>query len=285
MTDGGGHGYQRAMILFAALKVGVFRGLAARGCDASTLARRVGADPGSFPSSSMRWQPWGWSGKEGRHTGMRRSCGNSCSRGPFNGIHPPPPPRRVGEWAAFPQRSGGRILAGVRRETGRRTSSGGWRKTPASGRRPWSDGSRSGRGIASSTSAVAGTYAVAWPTPARARRSRSSTRRRRCGSREDLREKEAEGRVRLMEGTSSRIPGRSVRLRVDLPDPARLHRVGLREAAAPGALPSRPGRAGGDPGVPACGGEDLPPGPVFFSVHMVAVTEGDGRTRPGRSRR
>ena len=40
-----GHGYQRAMILLAALKLGVFRGLAAGGCDASALARRVGADP------------------------------------------------------------------------------------------------------------------------------------------------------------------------------------------------------------------------------------------------
>ena len=36
-----GHGYQRAMILFAALKLGVFRGLAAGGCDASALAPLV----------------------------------------------------------------------------------------------------------------------------------------------------------------------------------------------------------------------------------------------------
>ncbi|OIP36127.1 MAG: hypothetical protein AUK27_02405 [Deltaproteobacteria bacterium CG2_30_66_27] len=43
-----GHGYQRAMILFAALKLGVFRGLAAGGCDASALARRVGAAPGKL---------------------------------------------------------------------------------------------------------------------------------------------------------------------------------------------------------------------------------------------
>ena len=43
-----GHGYQRAMTLFAALKLGVFRGLAAGGCDASALARRVGADPGKL---------------------------------------------------------------------------------------------------------------------------------------------------------------------------------------------------------------------------------------------
>jgi len=43
-----GHGYQRAMILFAALKLGVFRGLAGRKCDASALARRVGADPGKL---------------------------------------------------------------------------------------------------------------------------------------------------------------------------------------------------------------------------------------------
>ena len=43
-----GHGYQRAMILFAALKLGVFRGLASGECDAFALARRVGADPGKL---------------------------------------------------------------------------------------------------------------------------------------------------------------------------------------------------------------------------------------------
>jgi len=43
-----GHGYQRAMTLFAALKLGIFRELGAGGCDASALARRVGADPGKL---------------------------------------------------------------------------------------------------------------------------------------------------------------------------------------------------------------------------------------------
>jgi len=39
-----GHGYQRSMILLAALKLGVFRALAGGACDARVLARRVGAD-------------------------------------------------------------------------------------------------------------------------------------------------------------------------------------------------------------------------------------------------
>lgn len=39
------HGYQRSMALFAALKLGVFAALAPRGADAATVARRVGADP------------------------------------------------------------------------------------------------------------------------------------------------------------------------------------------------------------------------------------------------
>ncbi|MCR4310667.1 MAG: methyltransferase domain-containing protein, partial [Deltaproteobacteria bacterium] len=39
-----GHGYQRSMILLAALKLGVFRALAGGACDAKVLARRVGAD-------------------------------------------------------------------------------------------------------------------------------------------------------------------------------------------------------------------------------------------------
>ncbi len=49
-----GHGYQRAMILFAALKLGVFRGLASGECDAFALARRVGADPGKLSILTRR---------------------------------------------------------------------------------------------------------------------------------------------------------------------------------------------------------------------------------------
>src|SRR5512139_1805756 len=43
-----GHGYQRSMTLFAALKTGVFRGLEEGPCDAPLLARRIGADPGKL---------------------------------------------------------------------------------------------------------------------------------------------------------------------------------------------------------------------------------------------
>src|SRR3970282_579784 len=53
-------------------------------------------------------------------------------------------------------------------------------------------------------------------------------------------------------------PGGPVRLRVDLADPPRLLRDGLRETAATGALRPGPGRTGGGPGVPARGGEELP---------------------------
>jgi ubiquinone/menaquinone biosynthesis C-methylase UbiE len=43
-----GHGYQRSMVLFSALKIGVFRGIGEKARDASGLARRVGADPGKL---------------------------------------------------------------------------------------------------------------------------------------------------------------------------------------------------------------------------------------------
>lgn len=39
------HGYQRSMALFTALKLGVFSALARGSADAATIARRVGADP------------------------------------------------------------------------------------------------------------------------------------------------------------------------------------------------------------------------------------------------
>lgn len=39
------HGYQRSMVLFTALKLGVFSALARGSADAATVARRVGADP------------------------------------------------------------------------------------------------------------------------------------------------------------------------------------------------------------------------------------------------
>ncbi|MGE5190419.1 MAG: methyltransferase [Gemmatimonadota bacterium] len=39
------HGYQRSMALFAALRLGVFSALARGGLDAAAVARRVGADP------------------------------------------------------------------------------------------------------------------------------------------------------------------------------------------------------------------------------------------------
>ena len=61
-----GHGYQRAMILFAALKLGVFRGLASGGCDASALARRVGADPGKLSILLDALAVQGLVGKKGK---------------------------------------------------------------------------------------------------------------------------------------------------------------------------------------------------------------------------
>ena len=61
-----GHGYQRAMVLFAALKLGVFRGLASGGCDASALARRVGADPGKLSILLDALAVQGLVGKKGK---------------------------------------------------------------------------------------------------------------------------------------------------------------------------------------------------------------------------
>ena len=139
-----GHGYQRAMILFAALKLGVFRGLAAGRCDASALARRVGADPGKLSILLDALAAQGLVGKKrGIYTGTRRLRGIICCRGsarwsPSSCITS----MGGGSGAAFPARYGrGGRLAGVQRGTFRRTSFAGWRKTPESGRPLWPDGS------------------------------------------------------------------------------------------------------------------------------------------------
>ena len=61
-----GHGYQRSMVLFAALKLGLFRGLAAGGSDASALARRIGADPGKLSILLDALAALGLVGKKGK---------------------------------------------------------------------------------------------------------------------------------------------------------------------------------------------------------------------------
>jgi predicted O-methyltransferase YrrM len=281
-----GHGYQRAMTLFAALKLGVFRGLTGGGSDASTLARRIGADPGKLSILLDALAVQGLVGKKGktyRNTQVARDLLL-------------PGPRSMesillhlldgwGEW--------GRLSATVRAG---RTPRGGAegnvqenfirgmeenareRAAAVAGKIPLRSGDR-----VLDLGGGPGTYAVAWAdacpgaeitvfdTPATLRVARKI-----------LREKGAYGRVRLVEGDflvdplggpydfvwiSQILHAYSVSDCVKL-----LRRV--RSTLVPG------GRVAVQEFLLA-EGKTSPPGPVFFSVHMVAVTEG-GRAYTAR---
>lgn len=274
-----GHGYQRAMILFAALKLGVFRGLAAGGCDASSLARRVGADPGKLSILLDALAAQGLVGKKGKTYRNARVARELLLPGPRSMesilLH------HLDGWGEW-----GRLSATVR---GGRTSRVGpegnfqenfirgmeenarERAAAVAGRIPLRRGDR-----VLDLGGGPGTYAVAWAnacpgaeitvfdTPATLRVARKI-----------LREKGAGARIRLREGDFLKDP---------LGGPYDfiwisqiLHafheadcRKLLRKARA--AL-ARGGRVAIQEFLLA-EGKTSPTGPVFFSVHMVAVTGG-----------
>ena len=181
-----GHGYQRAMTLLAASEARGVPGARGRG------ARRVRAGaPGRRRSpEALRppRRPCGPRADREKAEIYRNRAGRAGTPAPgaaFDGVHPPPPPRRVGG-VGPPVRHG---PGGADASRGRGGELPGEFHPGDGGKRPRAGGGRGRRillrrGIASWTSAAGrGHTPSRGPRPARARRSPSSTRRRRCGSR------------------------------------------------------------------------------------------------------
>src|SRR5512139_4077058 len=274
-----GHGYQRSMVLFAALKTGVFRALAEGPCGAPALARRIGADPGKLSVLLDALAALGLVSKSGgkyRNAGVARELLL-------------PGPRSLesillhhldgwGDW--------GRLAATIR--AGRRPrlgAEGGYQENFIRGMEenareraarvarafPLGPGER-----VLDLGGGAATYAVAWADAyPGARITVFDTPGTLRVTRKILREKGAEGRVRLLEGDFLVDPTggpydfvwiSQILHAFAEPDCRRLLRR-ARAALAPG------GRAGVQEFL-LDDGKVSPPGPVFFSVHMVAVTGG-----------
>ena len=259
------NGYQRSMILFAALKLGLFRGLAAGGCDASALARRIGADPGKLSILLDALAALGLVGKKGK---IYRNA-------PVARELLLPGPRSMeslllhhldgwGEW--------GRLSATVR--AGRKPrggAEGNWQENFIRG---MEENARERAAAVARRIRIRrgdrvldlgggpGTYAVAWadacPGAEITLFDRPETLR---VTRKILREKGAIGRVRLAEGDFLEDPLGGPYDFVWISHILHAYSgAGLREAPAPGAFRPGPGRPGGGPGVPSCGREDLPAG-------------------------
>jgi precorrin-6B methylase 2 len=281
-----GHGYQRAMTLFAALKLGVFRGLGTGGCDASTLARRIGADPGKLSVLLDALAALGLIGKKGgtyRNARVAREHLLPGSRSMESILL-----HHLDGWGEW-----GRLSATVRAGRSPRGGSSGDRQenfirgmeensreraAAVAGRIPLRPGDR-----LLDLGGGPGTYAVAWAdacpgaeitafdTPATLRVARKI-----------LREKGADGRVRLMAGDFLKDP---------LGGPYDFVWISQILHAYSGSACAKLLRrarsalvSGGRVAVQEfllAEGKTSPPGPVFFSVHMVAVTEG-GRAYTAR---
>jgi predicted O-methyltransferase YrrM len=274
-----GHGYQGSMILFAALKLGVFRALAKGRCGVSGLARRVGADPGKLSVLLDALAVLGLVGKRGGKYGNSVAARELLLPGPrsmesillhhLDGW---------GEWGRLPAaiRAGREPRGGAEggyqenfirgmEEVGRERAALVARAIPL----------RRGERLLDLGGGAA-TYAVAWAeaypgaeitvfdTPGTLRVARKI-----------LREKGAAGRVRLAEGDFLRDPVggpydfvwiSQILHAYSVPDCLRLLRK-ARAALTPG------GRIGVQEFL-LDEGKVSPPGPAFFSVHMVAVTDG-----------
>ena len=281
-----GHGYQRSMILLAALKLGVFRALAGGECDASVLARRVGADAEKLSILLDALAALGLVGKRGRRYRNAKPARDLLLPGPRSKesilLH------HLDGWGEW-----GRLSATVRAgRTPRGGAEGNWqenfirgmeenareRAAAVAGRIPLRRGDR-----VLDLGGGPGTYAAAWAdacpgaeitvfdTPATLRVARKI-----------LREKGASGRVRLVEGDFLEDPLggpydfvwiSQILHAYSGPDCVKLLRR-ARSALVPG------GRVAIQEFLLA-EGKTSPPGPVFFSVHMVAVTVG-GRAYTAR---
>ena len=281
-----GHGYQRSMILLAALKLGVFRALAGGECDARVLARRVGADAEKLSILLDALAALGLVGKRGRRYRNAKPARDLLLPGPRSKesilLH------HLDGWGEW-----GRLSATVRAgRTPRGGAEGDWqenfirgmeenareRAVSVAGRIPLRRGDR-----VLDLGGGPGTYAAAWAdacpgaeitvfdTPATLRVARKI-----------LREKGASGRVRLVEGDFLEDPLggpydfvwiSQILHAYSGPDCVKLLRR-ARSALVPG------GRVAIQEFLLA-EGKISPPGPVFFSVHMVAVTVG-GRAYTAR---
>ena len=273
-----GHGYQQSMILLAALKLGVFRALAGGACEARVLARRVRADTEKLSILLDALAALGLVEKRGRRYRNAKPAHDFLLPGPRSKesilLH------HLDGWGEW-----GRLSATVRAgRTPRRGAEGNWQENFIRGMEenaleraavvarkiPLRPGER-----VLDLGGGPGTYAVAWAdacpgagitvfdTPATLRVARKI-----------LREKGAQGRVRLVEGDFLEDPLggpydfvwiSQILHAYSGSDCVKLLRR-ARSALAPG------GRVAVQEFLLA-EGKTSPPGPVFFSVHMVAVTE------------
>ena len=281
-----GHGYQRSMVLLAALKLGVFRALADGAFDAGALARRVGADGERVSILLDALAALGLVEKRGRRYRNAKPAHDLLLPGPRSKesilLHHLD---GWGEWGRLPST----IRAGRKPRGG---APGTWYENFIRGmeENALERAAAVARGIplrpgerVLDLGGGPGTYAVAWAaaspdavitvfdTPATLRVTRKI-----------LREKGAKGRVRLLEGDFlvDPIGGpfdfvwiSQILHAYSVSDCVKLLRR-ARAALAPG------GRVAVQEFLLA-EGKTSPPGPVFFSVHMVAVTEG-GRAYTAR---
>jgi hypothetical protein len=281
-----GHGYQRSMILLAALKLGVFRALAGGASDAGVLARRVGADVEKLSILLDALAALGLVEKRGRRYRNAKTARDLLLPGPRSKesilLHHLD---GWGEWGRLPST----IRAGRNPRGG---AQGSWHENFIRGMEENSleraeavvrgTPLRSGERVLD-LGGGPGTYAVAWaaasPDAAITVFDTPETLR---VTRKILREKGAQGRVRLLGGDFlvDPIGGpfdfvwiSQILHAYSGSDCVKLLRR-ARVALAPG------GRVGVQEFLLA-EGKTSPPGPVFFSVHMVAVTEG-GRAYTAR---
>ncbi len=281
-----GHGYQRSMVLLAALKLGVFRALAGGAFDAGALARRVGADARRLSILLDALAALGLVEKRGRRYRNAKPARDFLLPGPRSResilLHHLD---GWGEWGRLPSA----IRAGRKPRGG---AQGTWHENFIRGMEenaleraaavareiPLRPGER-----VLDLGGGPGTYAVAWaaasPDSAITVFDTPGTLR---VTRKILREKGASARVRLLEGDFLVDPPGGPYDFVWISQILHAYSEGdcmkllrrVRAALAPG------GRVAVQEFL-LSGTKISPPGPVFFSVHMVAVT-GEGRAYTAR---
>jgi ubiquinone/menaquinone biosynthesis C-methylase UbiE len=281
-----GHGYQRSMILLAALKLGVFRALAGGAVDAGVLARRVGAEAKRLSILLDALAGLGLLEKRGRRYRNAKPAHDLLLPGPRSKesilLHHLD---GWGEWGRLPSTiRAGRVPRGGAQGTWHENFIRGMeenaleRAAAVAREIPLRPGER-----VLDLGGGPGTYAVAWATASPdAVITVFDTAETLRVTRKILREKGAEGRVRLLEGDflvdSTGGPYDFVWISQILHaytegDCRKLLRR-VRAALAPG------GRVAVQEFL-LSESKTSPPGPVLFSVHMVAVT-GGGRAYTAR---
>jgi predicted O-methyltransferase YrrM len=281
-----GHGYQRSMILLGALKLGVFRGLADGALAAPALARRIGADARKLSILLDALAALGLLSRTGgryRISRLAKECLLPGARSLESILL-----HHLDGWGDW-----GRLAATIR--GGRKRRGGGDGGYQENFIRGMEENSRE------RAAAVArkfplhagdrlldlgggpGTYAAAWakacPGADVTVFDRPETLRI---TRKVLKEKGEDARVRLMAGDFLKDPVGGpydfVWISQILHAYPERDCVGLLRKARSALAP---GGAAAVQEFLVAEGKTSPPGPVFFSVHMVAVTEG-GRAYTAR---